>query len=118
MTEERATSQVGNVSRDPEMRFSKAGKPWCKFGLAVNPYVPNGEEKPPPVFYEVTAFGTLAENICESITKGMRIVVKGTGKLNKWTGNDGQERTTKEITAEAVGPDLRFALVTVEKNER
>ena len=112
------TSQGGNITRPPELKFTDAGKPWCKFGLAVNPYVPKGQEPAETIFYEVVAFGSLATNIAECLTKGMRIVVKGQGKLNKWTGQDGQERVTKEIVAEWCGPDLRFASVTVEKNER
>ena len=106
-----ATSKVGNLTRDPELRFSASGTAFATFGLAVKAYVPKGEPAPPAVFYEVVTFGTLAEHVSECLVKGDRVVVGGVGQLEHWTGKDGTERTTKKIIADGVGPDLRFTAV-------
>lgn len=109
-------AKVGSiVKQDPELRYSPAGKAFCKFSLQVKPYAPKGETQPEAVYYEVTAFGSLGEHVAESLRKGHRVAVIGIGKLDTWTGKDGAERTTKEILADAVGPDLRF--VTAELHE-
>ena len=105
------------VKEEPTLRFSKSGKPFVKFSLQVKPYVPRGEPQPEAIYYEVTAFGSLAEHIAQSRHKGDRVVVVGTGKLDRWTGNDGQERTTKTILADGVGPDERFVLATIHEPE-
>ena len=118
MTDATPTAKVGNVTRDPELKVSAKGTAFATFGLAVTPYVPKDEPKPETTFYEVVVFGTLAEHCAESLTKGDRVVVVGKGELDKWTGKDGVERTTKKIVADAIGPDLRFASVKIERTER
>lgn len=112
------TSKVGNVTRAPELRFSKAGAACCKFGLAVTPFVPKGQPEAETIFYDVTCFGSLAENVAETIEKGARVLVIGTGKVETWAGKDNQEHKTKVILADACGPDLRFASAVVSRNER
>lgn len=110
-------AKIGNVTRPPELNFSKNDKPFAKFGIAVNPYVPKGQEQPPATFYDVVTFGSLAENVCQTVHKGHRVVVIGEGKEETWTGKDGKERTTKTILAEGVGPDLRFVVAEIHKPE-
>jgi single-strand DNA-binding protein len=100
---------VGNLTDDPELRFSNAGKPWCSFKLAVRPYLAGADVQPEPVFYSVVCFGSLAENACETLHKGSRVVVSGRLEEDTWTGRDGQERVTLKIVADGVGKDLRFA---------
>lgn len=112
------TAKVGNLTRDPELRYSAAGKPWTAFAIAVRPYVPKGEPEPETTFYEVTAFGSLAGHVAECLTKGDRVVVVGRGSLEHWTGKDGVEHHSKKILADAVGPDLRFASVQLARTER
>lgn len=106
------------VKKAPELRFSPKGVAVTKFSLAVKPYVPKGEPQPETTFYEVTAFGSLAEHVAETLDKGHRALVIGTGKLETWTGKDGKERTTKTIIADGVGPDLRFVSAKLGANER
>ena len=110
--------RVGNVVADPELRFSPAGKPYVRFGIAVNPYVPKGEPKPEATFYEVTGFDSLAENIAATLSKGDRVVVVGRPEIQEWTSKDGQAMTTKKIIADGVGPDLRFATAKVAKTTK
>lgn len=70
------------------------------------------------MFYEVTTFGTLAENVAQTMAKGDRVIVTGRGELDRWTGKDGQERTTKKVLADACGPDLRFGPVVIARADR
>ena len=103
-------AKVGSIVRqDPELRFSAAGKPFAKFSISVKPYVPKGQEQPEAVFYDVTAFGTLAEHVAMCLHKGNRVIVLGTGQVETWDDkNTGEKRSKKVILADAVGPDLRF----------
>jgi single-strand DNA-binding protein len=116
--EGKPVGKVGNVSREPELRFSEAGKAYCKFGLAVNPWAPPGEEKPPAQFYDVTCFGSLAEHVAETLKKGYRVVVVGFGKIETWTGRDNLPHESKVIIADGVGPDLRFVSADVHQEPR
>ena len=69
-------SVTGNVTRDPELRFTQGGMAVASFGLAWNKRKQDGEEE--VSFFDVTCFRSLAENVAESITKGTRVVVAGT----------------------------------------
>ena len=109
------TAKVGTLSTDPELRTSAAGKPYLRVRLAVKPFVTGADQEPETLFYDVVAFGSLAEHTAKSLHKGDRIVVVGTGKRNTWTGRDGHERTTNEIVADGLGPDLRFASIALEQ---
>jgi len=103
---------VGNVATEPEVRFSKAGKPWCSFRLSVRPYVPGATEQPDLEFYDLVAFGSLAENVADTCRKGSRVVVSGRIEDASWTGNDGTEHPGQKIIADAIGLDLRFTGTT------
>ena len=114
-------TKVGNLTRSPELGFGKdSGTAFVRFGLAVEVPVQagnwSGERR--TEFYEVTAFGTLAEHIAECLAKGTRVVVTGRPELDHWNGKDGTARTTKRILADAVGPDLRWATAGVTKAVR
>jgi single-strand DNA-binding protein len=91
---------IGNLGQDPEMRFTQSGLASTRFSVAVNQRRRrDGEEDPPPDWYRVTCFGQLAENADQVLRKGLRVYVDGRLQIDKWTGNDGQERTTVEIIA-------------------
>jgi single-strand DNA-binding protein len=112
--------RVGNLTRDPELRFGASGMPYAKFGLAVErPKVAGdwaGERT--TEFYECMAFNTLAENVAECLHKGDRAIVEGDASLETYTGKDGGEHERKVIFANAVGAELRFATVEVHKAQR
>jgi len=110
--------RVGNVTNDPELRFSPSGTPVAKFGLAWRPYKPKGEPEAETTFYECVSFGSLAEHVADTLHKGDRVCVVGKSELDRWTGRDGVARVTKKILAEGVGPDLRWTTATVERSER
>jgi single-strand DNA-binding protein len=104
---------VGNLTDDPELRFSIAGKPFLRGRISVKPFVPGATQQSPTEFYDLVCFGTLAENVAESCHKGSRIVVAGNLEHETWTGRDGEEHTTVKVVADAIGPDLRFTAATV-----
>jgi len=111
---------VGNVTRDPEVKFTQTGKAMLRFGIADNHgwKDKNGEWQKKVSFIDCVAWGQLAENIAETISKGMRIVVTGRMDMQQWVTDDDQKRSKLELEIEAVGPDLRFASASVNANER
>jgi len=106
---------VGNVTRDPELRFTQGGMAIATFGVAWNKKKQDGEEE--VSFFDVTCFRKLAENVAESITKGMKVIVYGNLRYHAWDGNDGQRRSKVEIVADDVAPSLRWASAQVTRNE-
>lgn len=110
---------VGNVTREPELRFTNAGQAIASFGVAVNRrYQKNGQWVENTSFFDVTAWGTLGENIASSIPKGARVVVSGRIDQRSWETDQGEKRSKVEIVAECVGPDLRWATCEIVRNER
>lgn len=109
---------VGNVTRDPELRYTTGGRGVAGFGLAVNrKYKRNGEDVEEVSFFNVTCWGDLGENIAASLTKGSRAIV--TGRLEQRSyEKDGEKRSVIEVIADEVGPSLRWAQAQVERNER
>jgi single-strand DNA-binding protein len=95
----------GNVGRDPEVRFSKAGNTVVTFSVAVTERVKEGDgwKDGDTTWFRVTAFGQLGEDAAEGVRKGARVVVGGRFKVRKWTGDDGVERTEAEVVADWVG---------------
>ena len=107
-------SYIGNLTRDPDLRFSAKGTAFCRFGLAVTPYVP-GQGQGETVFYDVTAFGTLAQNVAESHRKGDRVIIDG--RLEEpHVGSDG--KTYQGIIADGLGAEERFNTVQVVRDKR
>ena len=111
---------VGNVTRDPELRFTPSGAAVATFGLAWNQRSQNarGETEEKVSFFDVTCWRQLAENIAESLTKGTRVVVYGRLEQRSWETDQGDKRSKVEIIADEVGPSLRWATADITKNER
>lgn len=111
---------VGNLTRDPELRYTPSGAPVAKFGLAVNRFYTgrNGEKVEQTDFFNVEVWNSLAENAAESLRTGTRVVVTGRVQSRSWETEDGQKRTSFEIVAEEVGPSLRWATAQVTKAKR
>lgn len=106
---------VGNVTRDPELRFTLNGAAVASFGLAWNRKTQDGEES--VSFFDVTCWRQLAENVSESVTKGSRVVVYGRLDQRSWENQDGDRRSKVEIIADDVAPSLKWATAQVTKNE-
>lgn len=101
---------VGNMTRDPELRFTGPGLAVCGFGVAVNRK--KGEEEVTS-FFDVTAFGSLAENVA-GLVKGARVIVTGRLEQSSWE-KDGEKRSKVGIVADEIGPSLRWATASVER---
>ena len=110
---------VGNVTRDPELRYTTGGRGVASFGMAVNRrYQVNGEWQEQTSFFNVVAWGTLGENAAASVTKGTRLIVFGRLEQRSWETQDGEKRTVVEVIADELGPSLRWAQAQVEKTAR
>lgn len=110
---------TGNLTRDPELRFTASGVALATFGLAVNRRRKVGDDWEDEVsFFDVVAWRDLAENVAESLTKGTRVVVVGTLAQRSWETDTGDKRSRVEVVADEVGPSLRWASAQVARNER
>jgi single-strand DNA-binding protein len=111
---------VGNLTRDPELRYTPTGAAVAKFGLAVNRFYTNrnGEKVEQTDFFTVNAWRQLAENIAETCKTGTRVIVSGRLQSRTWETEEGAKRTVVEIEADEVGPSLRWATAQVTKASR
>jgi single-strand DNA-binding protein len=110
---------VGNLTRDPELRFTAGGKGVASFGLAVNRrYQVNGEWQEKTSFFNVTAWDTLGENAAASLSKGTRIIVTGRLEQRDYETKEGEKRSVVEIVADELGPSLRWARAEIERTQR
>ncbi|MCJ7438294.1 MAG: single-stranded DNA-binding protein [Acidimicrobiia bacterium] len=112
---------VGNVTRDPELRYIPSGAAKVVFGLAVNRRWQNKQSQEweeQVSFFNVVAWREMAENVAESIAKGSRVVVTGRLEQRSWETENGEKRTVVEITADDIGPSLRWATAQITRTER
>ncbi len=110
---------IGNVTRDPELRYLTSGTALAQLGVAVNRrYMQNNEWQEETSFFDVVCWRDLADNVSESISKGDRIIVTGRLEQRSWETQDGDKRSKVEIVADEVGPSLRWATARVEKIRR
>jgi single-strand DNA-binding protein len=107
---------VGNLTRDPELRFTNSGMAVTSFGLAWNKRSREGEDT--PNYFDVVCFGEMAENVSESLTRGARIMVTGELRYSTWQTDGGDKRSKVEIAADEIGPSLKWATAEVQKTER
>ena len=93
---------IGNLTRDPEMRYTPAGTGVCTFGLATNRTwtTQTGETKEETEFHRIVAWNKLAELCTQLLTKGRKIYVEGRLATRSWTGQDNIQRTTTEVVIE------------------
>ncbi|MCJ7666318.1 MAG: single-stranded DNA-binding protein [Actinobacteria bacterium] len=112
---------LGNITRDPELRFTPSGTAVASFGLAVNRNIQNkksGEWQTEVDFFNITAWYKLAENCAESLSKGDRILVSGRLSQDNWEDKEGQKRSSVKIIASVIAPSLEFATCKLEKNPK
>lgn len=111
---------VGNLTQDPELQFTPNGVALAKVNLAVNNQWQDrsGGMHEETLFIRGTAWREHAENISESLEKGMRVVMMGRLDEQRWEDNEGRPRTALEVNITEIGPSLRWATATVHKPER
>ncbi|MCX6003232.1 MAG: single-stranded DNA-binding protein [Chloroflexi bacterium] len=95
---------IGNLGSEPEMRFTPSGRPVTSFRVATNwrYTTPEGERREETEWFSVVAWGKLAEQCNQFLTKGRLVYVEGRLRLHTWEGQDGQKRARNEIVADRV----------------
>jgi single-strand DNA-binding protein len=108
---------IGNLGNEPEMRFTPSGRPVTSFRVATNwrYTTPEGERKEETEWFSIVAWGRLAEQCNQFLTKGRLVYVEGRLRLRMWDGQDGQRRARNEIVADRVKfLDRQAAAVSME----
>ena len=112
------TTICGNLTREPEIRYTREGQATTQLGVAVNRRWQDRttqEWQEATSFFDVVCWRDLAENVALSLTKGMRVVVTGRIEQRSWETDDGEHRSKVEIVADEIGPILRFATADVQR---
>ena len=113
---------VGNIVNDPELRFTPSGAAVANFRIASTPRVYNRDtsqyEDGEALFLTCNVWRQPAENVAESLQKGMRVIVNGRLKQRSYQTKEGEQRTVFEIEVDEVGPSLKFASAQVNRNIR
>ena len=120
MASENTVTLVGNITDDPELRFTPSGLPVANFTVAVNRRVPKdgGWEDKLEGFFRCSCWRDMAENVAESLTKGSRVMVVGRLQQRSWEDQDGNKRSAVEVQVDEVGPSLRWATARPERSQR
>lgn len=110
----------GNLTRDPELRFTQGGTAMCNLGVAVNRrYQQNGEWVDAPTqFFNITVWGQYGENVAASVNKGDRVLVEGRLEFREYESKEGHTVKTHDIIADEVCVSLRYATATVARIQR
>jgi single-strand DNA-binding protein len=110
-------SLVGNLTDDPEVRFTPQGTTVASFRLAVTARVKDGEgwRDGDTSFFRINAWRDLATHVTDSLSKGDRALVLGRLKTRSWETPEGERRSVVEVEAEEVGPSLKWATATPQR---
>jgi single-strand DNA-binding protein len=110
-------SLVGNLTDDPEVRFTPQGTAVASFRLAVTPRVKDSEgwKDGETSFFRINAWRDLGEHVTDSLSKGDRALVLGRLKTRSWETPEGERRSVVEVEAEEVGPSLKWATATPQR---
>ncbi|MGK5627305.1 single-stranded DNA-binding protein [Streptomyces sp. URMC 123] len=108
---------VGNLTGDPELKFTDSGAPLAKFTIAVTPRAfdrtTNQWKDGTTAFYRCTAWRTLAEHVADSLTKGSRVVAAGRMRQHDWTTPEGENRSMLAVEIDDIGASVRFTTVQI-----
>jgi single-strand DNA-binding protein len=116
-----AITVVGNVTRDPELKFLNSGQAALKLSIAVNRRWQNRqtqEWEERVSYFEIVAYGAIAENAANSLVKGSRVIVSGRLEQRTWETENGDKRSIVEINADEIGPSLKWATAVVTRTPR
>ncbi|MFG1607077.1 single-stranded DNA-binding protein [Actinoplanes sp. NPDC049265] len=113
---------VGNLTDDPELRFTPSGAAVAKFRIASTPRTldrASGEWKDgEPLFLACNIWRDAAEHVAESLTRGSRVIVQGRLRQRSYETREGEKRTVYELEVDEIGPSLRYATAKVQKMSR
>jgi single-strand DNA-binding protein len=110
---EASVSFAGNLTDDPEVRYTESGIARAMFRVAVS-----GRREQEASFFTVIVWRDQAEHAAESLSRGNRVVVVGRLQQRTWAAEDGGARSTVEVVAEELGPSLRWAMATTTRTTR
>ncbi|TLP95074.1 single-stranded DNA-binding protein [Nesterenkonia salmonea] len=110
---------VGNLTADPELRFTPSGAPVTNFVIASTPRYfdrqANEYKDAETLFVRCSLWREAAENVCESLTKGTRVVAQGRLKARSFEDKEGNNRTSWELDVDEIGASLRYATAKIER---
>ena len=122
MAGETVITVVGNLTADPELRFTPSGAAVANFTVAATPRTfdrQSGEWKDgEALFLRCSIWRQAAENVAESLTRGARVIVQGRLKQRSYETKEGEKRTVYEVEVDEIGPSLRNATAKVNKTTR
>ncbi|MER7009936.1 single-stranded DNA-binding protein [Saccharopolyspora sp. NPDC000359] len=122
MAGETTITVVGNLTADPELRFTPSGAAVANFTVASTPRAYDRQSAEwkdgEPLFLRCSIWRQAAENVTESLTRGMRVIVLGRLRQRSFQTKEGEKRTVVELDVDEIGPSLRYATATVNKPDR
>ena len=122
MAGETTITVIGNLTDDPELRFTPSGAAVAKFRIASTPRTldrQSGEWKDgEPLFLQCSVWRQVAENVAESLQRGARVIVSGRLRQRSYETREGEKRTVIELEVDEIGPSLRYATAKVQKMSR
>jgi single-strand DNA-binding protein len=122
MANETIITIVGNLTADPELRFTPSGAAVASFTIASTPrtYDRNTNEwkDGEALFLRCSIWRQAAENVAESLTRGMRVIASGRLKQRSFETREGEKRTVVELDVDEIGPSLRYATAKVNRTQR
>lgn len=122
MAGETVITVIGNLTADPELRFTQSGAAVANFTIASTPRTLNREsgkwEDGDALFLRCNIWRQAAENVAECLTRGARVIVTGRLQQRSYETREGEKRTVVELAVDEVGPSLKFATATVNKVAR
>jgi len=122
MSNETYVTVIGNLTADPELRFTPSGAAVANFTIASTPShfdkTTSAFKDDETLFMRCSIWREAAENVAESLVKGLRVVAYGRLVQREWEDREGQKRTVVELQVEEVGPSLKFASAKVTRAQR
>jgi len=115
------TTLIGNLTREPEIRYSRDGVATTTLGVAVNHRRQDrstGQWEEETSYFDVVCFRELAEHVALSLTRGARVLVSGRLQQRQWTDEEGVKRSKVELVADELGASLRFATAELARVSR
>jgi single-strand DNA-binding protein len=122
MAGETTITVIGNLTSDPELRFTPSGSAVANFTIASTPRTfdrqSNEWKDGETLFLRASVWREAAENVAESLTKGTRVIVSGRLKSRSYETKEGEKRTVIELEVDEIGPSLRYANAKVNRTQR
>ena len=122
MAGETTITVIGNLTNDPELRFTPSGSAVANFTIASTPRTfdrqSNEWKDGETLFLRASVWREAAENVAESLTKGTRVIVSGRLKSRSYETKEGEKRTVIELEVDEIGPSLRYANAKVNRTQR